>query len=63
MLASRIARALEGACKARFSRFCGSFEPIFDPNSWGNINIRILPHEFGSKINQNNPQKQRTLAL
>jgi uncharacterized membrane protein len=42
-------------------RFLGSFEPIFDSNSGGYINIRILPPEFGSKIGSKEPKNRLKL--
>ena len=46
-----------------FSRFSGSFEPIFDPNSGVNIRSLILTPEFGSKSGQNNPENRRKILL
>ncbi len=36
-----------------FRRFSGLFWPLFNPNSGGYINIRILPPKFGSKEPKN----------
>src|SRR5579885_3442458 len=44
-----------------FSRFCGSFEPIFDPILGDNILLSILPPKIGSKIGQNNTQNRRKI--
>jgi hypothetical protein len=54
---------LEGVYKVRVGRFSGSFEPIFDLNLGGNINFRIWPPKFESKIDQNNPKKRPALTL
>jgi hypothetical protein len=40
---------LETVNELSFSRFSGSFEPIFDSNFGGNIKLRILSPKFESK--------------
>jgi hypothetical protein len=44
-----------------FSRFLGSFEPIFDSNFGVNIRKLILTPKFESKIGQNNPKNRRKI--
>jgi len=56
-------RVLESVFKLRLRRFSGSFKPIFDSNCRGNINPRILPLQFESKIGQNNPENRQRLKL
>ncbi len=53
---------LETVHKPCFSRIFGSFEPIFNSNARGNIDIRILPLAFESKIGQNNPEIRRKMG-
>src|SRR5579862_10034488 len=46
-----------------FSRFLGSFEPIFDFFCGDCIKLRILSPQKKSKIGQNNPKNRRTLTF
>jgi len=46
-----------------FSRFFGSFEPLFDLFLEVNIDNSILTSKNKSKIGQNNPENRRKILL
>jgi len=46
-----------------FSRFLGSFEPIFDSKPEGQYQQRIWPSDFESKIGQNNSKTRRKILF